>query len=48
MYLDFADAKRLQRDLRTLLDAYAAKGRAQRYLLRLSLVPLPEDVELIV
>ena len=48
MYLDFADAKRLQRDLRALLDAYAVKGGAQRYLLRLSLVPLPEDVELIV
>ena len=48
VYLDFADAKRLQRDLRTLLDAYAAKQGAQCYLLRLSLVPLPEDVELIV
>lgn len=48
VYLDFADAKRLQRDLRTLLEVYAVKGGAQRYLLRLSLVPLPEDVELIV
>ena len=47
VYLDFADAKRLQQDLHTLLETYAAKGGAQRYLLRLSLVPLPEDVELI-
>lgn len=48
VYLDFADAKRLQRDLNALLETYAAKRGAQRYLLRLSLVPLPEDVELIV
>lgn len=48
VYLDFADAKRLQRELRTLLETYAAKGGAQRYLLRLSLVPLPQDVELII
>jgi len=47
VYLDFDDAKRLQHDLHTLLEAYAAKKGAQRYLLRLSLVPLPEDVELI-
>ncbi len=47
VYLDFADAKRLQRDLHALLETYAAKGGAQRYLLRLSLVPLPEDVDLI-
>ena len=48
VYLDFADAKRLQQDLHTLLETYAAKGGAQRYLLRLSLVPLPEDVELVI
>lgn len=48
VYLDFADAKRLQHDLNALLETYAAKRGAQRYLLRLSLVPLPEDVELIV
>lgn len=48
VYLDFADAKRLQHALNTLLKTYAAKRGAQRYLLRLSLVPLPEDVELIV
>ena len=47
VYLDFADAKRLQQDLHTLFETYTAKGGAQRYLLRLSLVPLPEDVELI-
>ena len=47
VYLDFEDAKRLQHDLNALLGAYAAKGGAQRYLLRLSLVPLPGDVELI-
>ena len=47
VYLDFDDAKALQRDLHVLLETYAAKGGAQRYLLRLSLVPLPEDVELI-
>ena len=47
VYLDFADAKRLQRDLHELFETYAAKQGAQRYLLRLSLVPLPEDVELI-
>ena len=47
VYLDFADAKRLQQDLHALLETYAAKRGAQRYLLRLSLVPLPEDVELI-
>lgn len=48
MYLDFADAKQLQHELHALFEAYAAKQGAQRYLLRLSLVPLPEDVELIV
>lgn len=48
VYLDFADAKRLQHDLHTLFKAYAAKGGAQRYLLRLTLTPLPEDVELII
>ena len=47
IYLDFADAKRLQHDLHKLFETYAAKRGAQRYLLRLSLVPLPEDVELI-
>ena len=47
VYLDFAEAKRLQQDLHALLETYAAQGGAQRYLLRLSLVPLPEDVELI-
>lgn len=47
IYLDFADAKRLQHDLYTLFETYAAKGGAQRYLLRLTLTPLPEDVELI-
>lgn len=47
IYLAFADAKRLQYDLHALLETYAAKRGAQRYLLRLSLVPLPEDVELI-
>ncbi len=47
IYLDFAEAKRLQHDLHTLFETYAAKKGAQRYLLRLSLVPLPEDVELI-
>ncbi len=47
IYLDFDDAKRLQHDLHTLFEVYAAKSGAQRYLLRLGLVPLPEDVELI-
>ena len=47
IYLDFAEAKRLQQDLHTLFETYATKQGAQRYLLRLSLVPLPEDVELI-
>ena len=47
VYLDFADAKKLQRDLHALLETYTAKQGAQRYFLRLSLVPLPEDVELI-
>ena len=47
IYLDFADAKRLQHDLYKLFETYATKQGAQRYLLRLSLVPLPEDVELI-
>ena len=48
VYLDFADAKRLQHDLNALMQSYAAKRGAQRYLLRLSLLPLPEDVELVV
>ena len=47
LYLDFADAKTLQHDLHTLFESYAAKRGAQRYLLRLNLVSLPEDVELI-
>lgn len=48
IYLDFADAKALQRALHALLETYAQKEGAQRYLLRLNLVPLPEDVELVV
>lgn len=48
VYLDFAEAKNLQRELRALFDAYAARGGAQRYLLKVSLVPLPADVDLIV
>ena len=47
VYLDFADAKRLQRELRTLFSTYAVKGGAQRYLLKVSFVPLPADVELV-
>ena len=48
IYLDFDDAKTLQRDLHALFETYAAKQGVQRYLLRLSLIPLPEDVELII
>ena len=47
VYLDFDDAKLLQHELRALLETYAAKAGAQRYLVRLGLTPLPEDVELI-
>ncbi len=42
LYLDFADAKELQRELFALLLRYQRKQGAQRYLLRLGLAPLEE------
>ncbi len=40
LYLDFDDAKQLQRELFDLLLRYQAKDGAQRYLLRIGLAPL--------
>lgn len=42
LYLDFADAKELQRELFELLLRYQRKQGAQRYLLRLGLAPLED------
>ena len=42
LYLDFDDAKQLQRELFDLLLRYQGKNGAQRYLLRLGLAPLAE------
>lgn len=42
LYLDFEDAKELQRELFELLLRYQRKEGAQRYLLRLGLAPLEE------
>ncbi len=42
LYLDFEDAKELQRELFELLLRYQRKNGVQRYLLRLGLAPLSE------
>ena len=47
VYLDFGDAKAFQRELHDLTRRYMEKGGAQRHLVRVTLMPLPEDVELI-
>jgi len=43
VYLDFADAKRLQQELHDLMVRYKALGGGQRYLLWLNFVPLPTE-----
>jgi len=43
VYLDFADAKRLQQELHDLMIRYKGLGGGQRYLLWLNLVPLPAE-----
>ena len=47
LYLDFAAAKAFQRDLDALFNSYAAQKGQQRYMMRISLVPVPEDAEVI-
>lgn len=42
LYLDFADAKTLQRDMFDLLKRYQQKRGSQRYILRLGLAPVLE------
>lgn len=44
VYLDFADAKRLQQELHDLMERYKVIGGSQRYLLWLNCVPLPEQI----
>ena len=43
VYLDFEDAKRMQRDLEGVMQRYKAIGGGQRYLIWLNLVPLPAE-----
>ena len=43
VYLDFEDAKRMQRDLEDVMQQYKAIGGGQRYLVWLNLVPLPAE-----
>ena len=47
VYLSFEDAKRLQKELYTLSQSYFGKGGDARYLVRVNLVPVPEDSEYI-
>ncbi len=47
VYLDFADAKAFQRELHDLTRKYFSRFGAQRYLVRLNLVPVPEEAEAI-
>lgn len=47
VYLDFTDAKAFQRELFDLTQKYFSRAGAQRYLVRLNLVPVPEEAEVI-
>ena len=42
VYLDFEDAKALQREMFGLLKTYLQKRGAQRYIVRLGMAPLEE------
>ncbi|MEX2535371.1 MAG: hypothetical protein WD273_07175 [Trueperaceae bacterium] len=42
VYLDFEDAKALQREMFALLKRYQQKEGAQRYIVRLGMAPIPE------
>lgn len=45
LYLDFGEAKALQRELDTLFQKYMNLQGQQRYMIRISFVPVPEDAE---
>ena len=45
LYLDFEGAKAFQRELDALFNTYAQHRGQQRYMVRISLVPVPEDAE---
>ena len=47
LYLDFAEAKAFQRELEALFNTYANKTGGQRYMMRISFMPVPEDAEVI-
>ena len=47
LYLDFAQAKAFQRELDALFNKYVKQKGQQRYMLRVSFVPVPEDAEII-
>ena len=47
LYLDFAEAKAFQRELDALFVKYSAQRGQQRYMIRLSFVPVPDDAEII-
>ena len=47
LYLDFTDAKALQSELDALFAKYAKQTGQQRYIMRLSFVPVPEETEII-
>lgn len=47
LYLDYADAKALQGELNAVWQKYLQKKSGQCHLLRLVLVPLPQEVEII-
>lgn len=45
LQLDFADAKELQREMFSLVQRYQRRTGAQRYVVRMGLAPILEDVE---
>ena len=46
LYLDFTEAKTLQGELDALFEKYMKHKGQQRYIMRLSFVPVPEDTEI--
>lgn len=47
LYLEFDEAKALQRQLDALFDRYTRQEGRQRYMMRISFVPVTEDAEII-
>lgn len=47
LYLDFGEAKTLQRELDALFKKYMSETGGQRYMMRISFVPVAEEAEII-